>query len=442
MDKILSKIDRLLAREDVDWDKLESLLDVMKDSINDKINDETMLSDGMHAVRYHDGETLLKLVEKCLEHGYDVSANGGFNGGHCLSELCWTTYDRYIIDAAKCLLEAGADPLFDEDPDDHLENDLKGVLGSISFKLSGLWNSDCDYEMANVYEAYYQLIEAAQNSKNYRKINTYHHCIGDKLISIKRIANSDSSADEFTDGLVITFRNSVLVFDAYMSCVSNPLFAAEHADKLEIVTSDVRMIEGQTLMSVEYLDANTAKLHFENGYNLYVLSTYLMGTSRQSTNKFGIIPDVNGFQLNPNEQFEWIRYKSGTGYSATTRDYSEQSLFLKCAEGTYIVGVHEENDKCSLTVNLLNHAWTQSLSRSFTKLPVTFIADYRKNGLLKAIQLKVEEKNIYLVPSTKWAPKVQTILCTNEFPFSQLVSGRVESEKLKFHDDPWEFIRR
>ena len=50
------------------------------------------------------GDRLLKFVRLFLENGFDVNGNNGRNGALCLHELCWSTYDEYILQIAEVLL--------------------------------------------------------------------------------------------------------------------------------------------------------------------------------------------------------------------------------------------------------------------------------------------------------------------------------------------------
>ena len=66
-------------------------------------------------------QLLPDIVRVFLDAGYDVSRNNGFHGGFALFELTNCCPGPEILDAARILLDAGADPdvcPFDDEPED------------------------------------------------------------------------------------------------------------------------------------------------------------------------------------------------------------------------------------------------------------------------------------------------------------------------------------
>ncbi len=64
---------------------------------------------------------LPEIVTLFLDAGYDVSLNNGCHGGFALFELTNCSPGKEMLDAARLLLDAGADPdvcPFDDEPDD------------------------------------------------------------------------------------------------------------------------------------------------------------------------------------------------------------------------------------------------------------------------------------------------------------------------------------
>jgi hypothetical protein len=78
--------------------------------------------------------------------------NNGRHGAEALKALCWSTYDKAILDAAKLLLDAGADPLC-------LDVEGNDVLYSINWKLSGC-KQERDMRQVELFTALYDLVES------------------------------------------------------------------------------------------------------------------------------------------------------------------------------------------------------------------------------------------------------------------------------------------
>ena len=95
---------------------------------------------------------LLEIIRFFLDNGYDVTMNNGRHGAEALSALCWSTYDKAILEAAELLLDAGADPLC-------LDVDGNNVLYSIDWKLSGCLH-ERDAEQVELFTALYDLVKA------------------------------------------------------------------------------------------------------------------------------------------------------------------------------------------------------------------------------------------------------------------------------------------
>ena len=161
MGNIVSKLSAIIEKEPIDWGAFDSVL-IGAENINayDEKYEETLLSEFiMEGNFYNRGFILADVVRHFLACGYDVSANDGLNGGLALHSLCWSSYDHYILEAAKILMNAGA-PVKYRTSDDDPNEEPEGLLGSISWKLSGAWMVDKNYTWANILEAYYAMTEA------------------------------------------------------------------------------------------------------------------------------------------------------------------------------------------------------------------------------------------------------------------------------------------
>ena len=154
-----------------DWNIFDEELRKIEDiNIYDKKYEETILTELLHEdCFYKNGALMPEVIKHFLVNGYDVLANEGANGGLVLSALCWSSYDKYVLESAKALFNAGA-PLEYKSSDE--DDEFAGVIGSLEWKIPGAWGPDCDYAMANTLEAYYVMAKAYEAIEEYRiKLN-------------------------------------------------------------------------------------------------------------------------------------------------------------------------------------------------------------------------------------------------------------------------------
>ena len=136
IERITEKLGKTISGNGIEWNTFEAVLSSVEDiNMFDNDYEETILSDliGNYDLCYN-GSLIPDIIRSFIKHGYDVHANDGINGGLCLSQLCWSSYDKYILDAAKVLLDAGAPIDYasaDDDPDD---DEFKCDLGIITWK--------------------------------------------------------------------------------------------------------------------------------------------------------------------------------------------------------------------------------------------------------------------------------------------------------------------
>lgn len=102
----VSKLSAITDQTPIDWDAFDSVLKGLEDiNAYDEHDEETILSEFiMDGEFYKRGFILADVVRHFLACGYDVSANDGLNGGLALHSLCWSSYDHYVLEAAKVLM--------------------------------------------------------------------------------------------------------------------------------------------------------------------------------------------------------------------------------------------------------------------------------------------------------------------------------------------------
>lgn len=142
----------------------------------------------------YDSKYLPDVIRFFLECGYDVTKGEGRFGAEALHALCWSTYDKTMLEAAKILLSAGADPRYPV-------ADGEDVFASINWKLCGCIPVDEDLEMECLYTAYYDIAEGKAKGLDFNKIQWWDAVVGkqiDKVISCA--ASQEEAVFEFTTG--------------------------------------------------------------------------------------------------------------------------------------------------------------------------------------------------------------------------------------------------
>ena len=338
----VSKLSAITDRIPIDWDAFDSVLKGL-DDINacDEQYEETILSEFiMDGNFYNRGTILADIVRHFLSCGYDVSANEGLNGGLALDALCWSSYDPHILEAAKVLMNAGAPVNYrtgDDDPNDEPE----GLLGSISWKLSGAWMADKDFAFANILEAYYAMTEANIAGKDYNSIDSYFVCIGKPLtsVSVLHVGGKPALRDEgdisvYSEPLIMWFEDKPLVISCYTDFVVNPVYADDKKDSLADVTAVFSSLIGATLQEVQYIGTTICYFEFSNGKRLFFAGRDIGDRKRVGT--FDIRADskkVDVEQL----RIESICAIKGLTFASTVTVYSEDAIALFCDDEAYLL---------------------------------------------------------------------------------------------------------
>ena len=249
----------LLSQKSIDWSAVELAVKSLGDSINDKYEEGTILSElYMDANTYENGEILTRLTKLFLDNGYDVTANDEMNGAECLRNLCWSSYDKYVLHTAEMLLDAGANTRVNTDEDDE-----DGVMDSISWKF-GYWNTG-DYESANMFVAYYEMVQAERAGEDYHGIRNVDDCIDATLTKVELMGRGERSQEgySFKDSLVLWFGTMPLVVDRYVEFVVNPNKVRKENNIIDISDSFSNML-GKKLVELKYKSASEAEMFFED----------------------------------------------------------------------------------------------------------------------------------------------------------------------------------
>lgn len=83
-----------------------------------------------HNLNPNVGESMIKVIRFFLNHGFDVNRNDGRHGAQALNSLTLSSFDRYMIDATKMLLDADAKNIPVDEGSDETPMDWIGTEGS------------------------------------------------------------------------------------------------------------------------------------------------------------------------------------------------------------------------------------------------------------------------------------------------------------------------
>lgn len=131
-----------------------------------------------------DGAYLPFLMRFLLENGLDVSSADGRVGAFALEGLKLSSCDRYVLDACRELLLAGADPSLCPYADDN-----ESVLTSIGFE-GCLYDTEGNQKRAAIYNTMYRMMEAKVKGEAFAQIECYDACLGQQLDHITLCAES------------------------------------------------------------------------------------------------------------------------------------------------------------------------------------------------------------------------------------------------------------
>ena len=134
------------------------------------------------------GPSMCKIIRFFLDHGFDVTKVDGCFGAQCLRALTLSTFDRYMIEATKLLLDAGAK---NRPVSPTSTNPDETPWGFIATEGSFLGVCEENHALANIYEAVYQIYQAVEDGKPYRGIDTYEAAVGKKILKVLAESNGD-----------------------------------------------------------------------------------------------------------------------------------------------------------------------------------------------------------------------------------------------------------
>ena len=428
--KATNILGRILNKKNIDWDLFDRELSKLSD-INVIYEEDTILSELYHECP--DGTILVEITKRFLAAGYDVVANDGQNGAMCLHNLCWATYDKYILDAAKLLLAAGANPKLSVDDDDE---ELSGVKGSISWRLGGDWVNG-DYTVANIFEAYWQLVEAYEAGRDYQRICTFEGCIGQPLLSAEIISSksiiSKPPLTAFDGHLVLWFGDKPLTISKYIDFVVNPVYAMDNKPKTAPANQYLQPLLNAKLSRFVFVDQCTAQLQFDNG--MYLL---LSGSDyRNEESRYGFFEICKDTPVDlSGEEIDSIALTPGKTYSDSCNRFSEHSLALICDDKAFLLHRYPEGYSKNFEIHIIKCSlefvadYKRKLVLSDLKCEKLFLRHYKLSG----IRIACGTKYFYLFADER--DELHLKLTEDKITSWKTLSGDRTSEKLMFQVAP------
>lgn len=204
-----------------------------------------------------DGRYLPLLMQFLLENGLDVTEHDGRTGAFALSELRFSDYDRYAVDACKLLLTAGADPLIAP-----YVNDSETALTAIGFE--GFFNSSENPKKSVVDETMYRMMKAKSEGKDFIQIEHCDVCIGLRIDHITLCANDERMKkifpvwslrsrhrNCFVNTIVLDCQGKMLCVDRYADVYVDP-HVPQYARQTMDITPRFKNCVGQTIVSIDF----------------------------------------------------------------------------------------------------------------------------------------------------------------------------------------------
>ncbi len=393
--EISYEIGRELHKKSVDWDRIAGLIRSLGSDINNLIDDEdTILSDLMLGLGR--GDKAIKLVRLFLDNGFDVKANDGFNGFSCMYELCWSFYDHRVLHVAEMLIDAGTDcnHLHKYDENDEEE----GILDAISFKCYE-WMTG-DYDNANIYDAYYLMVDRAGKGQEYRGIRAFDDARGLCVTGVERIRKNGGTLDDddIGDGLILWCDKTPLVISPSVDCMINPYILDDV--ETEDVSDKYAEIIGKTIKSLLYKSSSCARLYFAESKYLLFNSTYYFG-NKKKRQTYCVVKDTGGkYLIKEDQNIYSIRFDSSFTLAASTCLLTCTNMYLDMGDRLLHISSNNINygENEHFIVDEIPQKWGKGLTRYLDVGPAVVQDTVYKGNMLTFLGLRIGDRHIVLTP--------------------------------------------
>ena len=391
-ESVFEKIVEACETKHINWAGIRSLVSSLGPEINDSYGDGTILSELYSNVgAYKQGQILLEITRLFLASGYDVHANDGMNGGECLRMLCWSSYDAYVLEIAEMLLDAGADPNYccKEETDE----DEEGVLEAVSWKL-GSWYTG-EYLSANLFEAYYRMIELAQGGEDYHGIRAGETCIGKQIKKIEKV--SVLRGDDHTGSgelFLVWCDNLPLIITETVELFVDPSID-RYAVRREDVTERYQNMMGSRVEGFQFMDPCSAQLVLDNGRSLVIIGDESEDGS--SVHLLDIESPGEAF-LDAAVHIIGMYFPTGKQYSDGCRVFQEDSILLHTSSGNLLLySEGEDYEEHQLRLLKIGQFHSKRMDRRLASRDIRFVDAYYTGTSLSGLHFLCDGKHFYLI---------------------------------------------
>lgn len=127
------------------------------------------------------GPSMCQIIRFFLANGFDVNKQDGCYGAQCLWSLTLSTFDRYMIEATKLFLDAGAKNRTISPTSTDADETPWSFIGT-----EGSYQGTCEHNhgLSNIFEAVYQIYQAIEDGRPYRGIDSYEAAVGKTILRV------------------------------------------------------------------------------------------------------------------------------------------------------------------------------------------------------------------------------------------------------------------
>lgn len=399
--ELFERIVRACEPEQIDWANVKTLISSLGSNINDRCEEGAILSElYLNADADKQGQKLLEITRIFLSLGYDVHANDGMNGGECLRSLCWSSYDGFILETAELLLDAGADPNYSHS--DGAEKTC--LLDDISWKL-GYWQTG-EYLAANLFEAYYRMIELAQSGEDYHGIRAGSTCIGKQINKIEKLSVPQQDADEKRREFYIVWCDNA----PFIVSETAELYADPSVNRFEACREDLsdryHDLIGSSVTDFLYMDSVSAQLVLDNGRSLVIIGDEMEGKPFVHMVETDSPPTAFPAEKN----IMGLSFSTGKRYSDSCRSYKEDSVLVQTDSGNYMLySEGEDYAEHRLRVLEIGQIHSRRMDRSLAAREIRFVEAYHTGASLSGLHFLCDGKHLYLTADE--FHEIKLVLC-------------------------------
>ena len=371
---IKSGIDINSEYGDPEWGECSILANVIK-GYGDFEKDES--------VEY--GSYLYDVVSFFIDNGFDVEKYGS----ECLKNLCWSTYDRWILPIAEMFIDNGS----------KLDNSIEEEGGILDAIDSILLLEDSEFN--NIMSAYYQMVEAAIEGEDYHGIRAFESCKGRVVTKVEKVVPDDEGkADKvagskyFHDGLILWCGEMPLFFSVGCQIYVNPIAAKS---KTMDVSNDFKEIIGAHIDSISIVGWNTALLRFKENIGKVLFRYIFQGSWEKSFGYIEYISEDKENELPPPVPAK-LFFNYGKFYSKKVRMYNEEIVIIKTEQGTYLSFAEKLSDEDSILkiIRVSDEICTGKVRKAVLPDEATVERLVYEDGLLRGVSICSSSKRIYI----------------------------------------------